>query len=75
MTSAPSEHTFGTFKSLLDRALNEDIGLFIELENPKSFEVQISKIKAIYPQYSSLMLCWPSLENTIFLMKKSVELI
>lgn len=75
MTSTePAISTFQTFKSLLDRALTEDLGLFIELSNPKSFEAQVCKIKSIYPQYDSLMVCWPSLENTIFLVKKSVEL-
>lgn len=70
----PAISTFQTFKSLLDRALDEDLGLFIELTNPKSFEVQISKIRSIYPQYDSLMVCWPSLPETIYLVKKSVEL-
>lgn len=70
----PSPITSHTIKSLLDRALSEDLGLFVEMVNPKSFELQVSKIKSIYPQYDSLMLCWPSLEETIFIVKKSVEM-
>lgn len=63
-----------TFKSILDRALSEPLGLYIECVNPKSFEVQISRIKSVYPNYDSLMVCIPSLPETVFLVKKSVEL-
>lgn len=71
---APSPLYSQTFRSLLDRALSEDLGLFVECVNPKSFEAQVSRIKQVYPQYDSLMLCWPSLPNTIYIVKKSVEL-
>lgn len=56
---------------LLERALAEPIGLVVECINPRQFAIQLHASSKDFPE---LMLCTPAEDNTIFIMKRSVEL-
>lgn len=59
-------------RELFNRAREEPLGLCIELTNPTRFVQHLaSQVSKDYPE---LMICTPSLENTVFIVQKSVEL-
>lgn len=59
---------------LLDRAMIEPLGLVIETNNPGSFKTEVSNHAKTDERYRALMVCVPSIDGHVFLVKKSVEL-
>lgn len=64
-----------TLSSILDRALTETIGIYIRTNNPSYMIALLGKARRDGgPQYEPLMFCRPSTPDTVFIVKKSVEL-
>lgn len=63
-------------QSLLDRALDEDLGIVVEINNPEALIQRIHTARKALndPRYDSIMLCRTSNPEELFLIKKSVEL-
>ena len=61
-------------RSLLDRALEEELGLVIETNNPHQIEIKIHEVKKTTLKYDGLIVAIPSTPETVFLVKKTVEL-
>jgi hypothetical protein len=59
---------------LLNRALNEELGLAIETNNPKQLVENIHRATKGLSRYDSLIVTIPSTLNTVFIVKRSVEL-
>jgi hypothetical protein len=58
---------------LLQRAAQEPIGLAVETNNARAM-LQHLQIMLADLKIADLMLCTPSIENTVFIIRKSVEL-
>ena len=56
----------------MQQAMEQPLGLVLGVFNPKRF-VEDTIIR-VGPQFPSLTLCIPSLEDTVFIVHKSVEL-
>lgn len=65
-----SELCFG----VLNRALEEELGLAIESNNPKQLSFYLHECVKGLDKYADLMICIPSLPDHIFITKRSVEL-
>jgi hypothetical protein len=63
-----------TLAALLDRATTETIGLFVETNNVNALTQQITNQFPGCRETLGIMICKPALPNTIFIMKRSVEL-
>lgn len=61
-------------EGLLDRALTEEIGLVVDCTNPGRFEIEISNFRKNITKYDDLIICQPSIPDTIFIAKRTVEL-
>ena len=61
-------------RSLLDRALEEELGLVVETNNPHQIEIKIHEVKKTTHKYDGLIVAIPSTPETVFLVKKTVEL-
>lgn len=59
---------------LLNRALEEEMGLVVETNNPGYARQQIMDHKKTDERFRSLIIAIPSTENEVFIVKKSVEL-
>ena len=59
---------------LLNRALEEEMGLVIETNNPNYLVNKLSAVKRDLDRYATLIIAVPSTPNTVILVKKSVEL-
>lgn len=59
---------------LLNRALECDIGLWIETNNVRVLNNALSDMKKHSDKWASLMICIPSIDNHILIVHKSVEL-
>lgn len=58
---------------LLERALGEPIGLVIETNNTQQLQILLcNQHRAL--GLNDLVICVPGIDNTIFIVKKSVEL-
>lgn len=61
-------------EGLLDRALEEELGLVIDCTNPGKFETEICNFRKNITKYNDLVICQPSTPDTIFIVKRTVEL-
>ena len=59
---------------LLNRALEEEMGLVITTNNPHALNMHISAVKRDEPKYASLIITIPSTPETLIIAKRSVEL-
>lgn len=59
---------------LLNRALQEEMGLIVETNNPHALSLKLHEIKRAGDRYAAIEITVPSTPNTIMLVKKSVEL-
>lgn len=60
---------------LLERAMQEEIGLAVEVTNdPSTMQVTIQHYIQNNPQYKPIMICIPSIPHHVFLVQRSVEL-
>lgn len=60
------------FAELLKQAVEEPFGLAITTNNPKQMVLRLHEVQR--QLRLDLMICTPSLENTVFLVRRSVEL-
>lgn len=59
---------------LLNRALTEELGLVVTTNNPHRLTLNLHDIKKAHSRYAEIEISVPSTPDTIFLVKKSVEL-
>lgn len=59
---------------LLNRALEEELGLVVSTNNPHQMSMKLHEIKKSHSRYADIEIAIPSTPDTIFLVKKSVEL-
>lgn len=64
------------YEEILERALEEEIGLDVEITNAPQFQTNIAGWREKYGhgRYDSLMVCLPGIPNHVYIVKKSVEL-
>ena len=61
-------------EQLFERALTEELGLVIEVTNPKVFELDASKFSKGITRYEPIVVCHTSSPDTIMLVKRTVSL-
>ena len=61
------------YLNLLDRALDEELGLAVETNNPMRLSHLLHDYSKL-DRYSSLAICVPSLPNHVFITQRTVEL-
>jgi uncharacterized protein (DUF302 family) len=61
-------------EQLFERALTEELGLVIEVSNPKVFELDASKFSKGIARYEPIVVCTPSTPDTVMLVKRTVSL-
>lgn len=59
---------------LLNRALEEEMGLVIETNNPNYLVNKLSAVKRDLDRYATLIIAVPSTPNTVMITKSTVEL-
>jgi len=62
--------------ALMERAMDEEIGLAVETNNPKQLQVTLADHRRTHglTQYEGLLFTIPSVPNQVFITKKTVEL-
>ena len=61
------------YLNLLDRALEEELGLVVETSNPSRLSHLLHDYSKL-DRYSSLAICVPSIPNHVFITQRTVEL-
>lgn len=59
---------------LLDRALGEEMGLVIKTNNPDRLSQYLHAVTKDNPRYASVSINVPSTQETVIIMKRTVEL-
>lgn len=59
---------------LLNRALEEELGLVVTTNNPHQLSINLHAAKKSLSRYAEIEITIPSTPETIILVKKSVEL-
>ena len=59
---------------ILKRALDEEMGLVIATNNPQLLSHKLHAITKQNQDFSELIITVPSLENTVMIVKRTVEL-
>jgi hypothetical protein len=65
-----------TYATLYNRAISEPLGLIVDVTNPDRFQINLATWVRNQPdrRFDEIMVCLPSTPDTVFLVKKSVEL-
>jgi hypothetical protein len=63
-----------TLFELLNRALDEELGLVVTTNNPQQMSMKLHDIKKSHSRYADIEITVPSTPDTVMLVKKSVEL-
>jgi hypothetical protein len=59
---------------LLNRALEEELGLVVTTNNPKALTCNLHELTKGIPKYAPLILTIPSTLETVMIVKRTVEL-
>jgi hypothetical protein len=59
---------------LLNRALEEELGMVISTNNPQRMSLDLHNLTRDMPKYASLTITVPSTPDTVMIVKKTVEL-
>jgi ribosomal protein L10 len=59
---------------LLNRALEEELGIVVTTNNPQQMSYRFHEIKKSHSRYADIEITVPSTPETVMLVKKSVEL-
>lgn len=62
--------------ALMERAMDEELGLAVETNNPKQLQILLANHRREHglTKYEHLLFTIPSTPNTVFITKKSVSL-
>lgn len=59
---------------LLNRALQEEMGLVVSTNNPHALTMKLHEIKSSSERFANLEITVPSTPETVMIVKKTVEL-
>lgn len=63
------------YAPLLERVIQEQIGLWIETNNPKLLQIEIANYISDHKGFADIIAAIPSVPDAVFLVNKSAEVL